>query len=78
MMSGERETVTVLLVENNAQLMKHMQKTLGLIDKVDLINTSLLAQDALEVIREQKPLVALVDYNLPDMNGINLTEIIRK
>ena len=78
MMSGERETVTVLLVENNAQLMKHMQKTLGLIDKVDLINTSLLAQDALEVIRELKPLVALVDYNLPDMNGINLTEIIRK
>ena len=78
MMSGERETVTVLLVENNAQLMKHMQKTLGLIDKVDLINTSLLAQDALEVIRELKPLVALVDYNLPDMNGINLTELIRK
>lgn len=78
MMSGERETVTVLLVENNAQLMKHMEKTLGLIDKVELINTSLLAQDALEVIRESKPLVALVDYNLPDMNGINLTEIIRK
>ena len=77
-MSGERETVTVLLVENNAQLMKHMQKTLGLIDNVDLINTSLLAQDALEVIRDSKPLVALVDYNLPDMNGINLTEIIRK
>ena len=77
-MSGEREMVTVLLVENNAQLMKHMQKTLGLIDKVDLINTSLLAQEALDVIRDQKPLVALVDYNLPDMNGINLTEIIRK
>ena len=77
-MSGEQDTITILLVENNAQLMKHMQKTLGLIDKADLINTSLLAQEALEVIRDQKPLVALVDYNLPDMNGINLTEIIRK
>jgi pilus assembly protein CpaE len=77
-MSGERDMVTVLLVENNAQLMKHMQKTLGLIDKIELINTCLIAQEALEVIRDQKPLVALVDYNLPDMNGINLTEIIRR
>lgn len=77
-MSPEFETISVLLVENNAQLMKHLQKTLGLIDRVELISTSLLAQEAIEVIRESKPLVALVDYNLPDMNGINLTEIIRR
>jgi|SRR3990170_2141137 len=77
-MSFEHDKVTVVLVENNAQLLKHLQKTLGLIDQVELVNTSLLAQEALEVVRDLKPLVALVEYNLPDMNGINLTEIMRR
>jgi len=77
-MSLERDDITVVLVENNAQLLKHLQKTLGLVDRVELVNTALIAQEALEVIRDSKPLIALVDYNLPDMNGIALTEIIRR
>lgn len=77
-MSFDHNKIAVMLVENNPQLLKHLQKTLGLIDQVELINTSLLAQEALEVVRESKPLVALVEYNLPDMNGINLTEIMRR
>ncbi len=77
-MSLEHDKISILLVENNPQLLKHLQKTLGLIDRVELVNTALLAQEALEIVRESKPLVALVEYNLPDMNGINLTEIMRR
>jgi pilus assembly protein CpaE len=77
-MSGEHDHISVILVENIPQLQKHLQKTLGLIEDVDLENTVMAAQEALEVIRDLKPEVALIEYNLPDMNGINLTEILRK
>lgn len=77
-MLSSRETITVMLVENVPHLLKHLQKTLGLIAEVDVVNTSMSAQEALESIRDMKPEVALVEYNLPDMNGINFTEIIRR
>lgn len=77
-MSNDRESISVLVVENNPQLLKHLQKTLGLIDKVEVVGTGLIAQEGLEMVRDLKPLVVLVDYNLPDMNGINLTEILRR
>ncbi len=77
-MAGDRETISVILVENVPQLIKHLQKTLGLIDSIELVNTSMSAQEALEAVRDLKPEVALVEYNLADMNGIALTEALRK
>src|SRR5574340_1617011 len=77
-MSNDRDTISVLVVENNPQLLQPLQKPLGPIDKVEVIGNGLIAQEGLEMVRDLKPLVALVDYNLPDMNGINLTEILRR
>ncbi len=77
-MNGDSAMISVLLVENIPQMTKHLQKTIGLIEDIDLVNTSLSAQEAIDAIRDLKPHVALIEYNLPDMNGINLTEIIRK
>ncbi len=77
-MNVDRDEITILVVENNAQLLKHLQKTLGLIDGVEIVGNALIAQEAIEMVRDLKPLVALVDYNLPDMNGINLTEVLHR
>jgi len=77
-MNVDRDGITILVVENNAQLLKHLQKTLGLIDGVEIVGNALIAQEAIEMVRDLKPLVALVDYNLPDMNGINLTEVLHR
>lgn len=77
-MSDPQDLITVVLVENNPQLSKHLQKTLGLIEEIDLVNISMSAQEAVEAIRDLKPDVALVEYDLPDMNGITLTEMLRR
>jgi pilus assembly protein CpaE len=77
-MFGDRKLISIMLVENIPQLYKHLQKTLGLIEEIELINTSMSAQESIEAVRELKPEVALVEYNLPDMNGIDLTEILRR
>lgn len=77
-MSDPQDLISVVLVENIPQLSKHLQKTLGLIDEVDLVNISMSAQEAIEAVRDLKPDVALVEYDLPDMNGISLTETLRR
>jgi len=77
-MFGDRNLIPVLLAENIPQLYKHLQKTLGLIEEIELVNTSNSAHEALDSIRTLKPDVALIEYNLPDMNGIELTEILRR
>jgi len=77
-MYGDPEAISVILVENIPQLNKHLQKTLGLMEDTVLVNTSMSAQEAIEAIRDLKPAVALIEYNLPDMNGVAVTELIRK
>jgi len=74
----DRGVISILLVENNPQLAKHLEKTIGLIDQVEIVANALLAQEAIEMVRTLKPLVALIDYNLPDMNGITLAEALRR
>lgn len=77
-MYGDHNLISVVIVENIPQLFKHLQKTLGLIEDIELVNTSATAQEALDTIKVLKPVVALVEYNLPDMNGIDLTENLRR
>jgi pilus assembly protein CpaE len=68
----------VLIAEDNPQVAKELEKLLNLIDNVDLVNQANTAQEALDAIAEYKPDVAVVELNLPDMNGINFIDTLRK
>lgn len=67
-----------LLVSNNPQVIKRYEKLLALIDSFELLNTLSTAFEANEIIRISKPDIAIIDLNLPDMNGINFTAMIRQ
>ncbi len=70
--------IRVLIVENLPEIAKQLNKLLNLMENVEIVNEVKSAQEAKEMIRAVKPEVALIDTNLPDMNGIKLTEIIRR
>ncbi len=76
-MSPQRIT-RVLVVENNVQASKTFRKLLSLIENVEVIDFINTAQEALEMISEAKPDIALVEEHLPDIDGISFTEIIRR
>lgn len=76
MASGEQ--IKVLIVESLPQAAKRLENLLSLIENVQILSTVSSAMDAHEKIRQARPEVALVGINLPEMNGINFTEIIRK
>lgn len=68
----------VLIVTGTRSVTDRFTKLFGFIDTVELIGTIGTAQDATTLINEARPEVVLVDINLPDMNGIQFTEMIRR
>lgn len=76
MSTGNR--IKAVIVENIPQVQKRFEKLLGLIEDVDIINVVSSAQDATEIVIVSRPDVLLIDVNLPDMNGIQFAEILRR
>jgi len=68
----------VLIVTGTRSVTDRFTKLFGFIDTVELIGTIGTALDATALINEARPDVVLVDINLPDMNGIQFTEMIRR
>ena len=68
----------VLIVESARSVTERLEKLYGFIDTVELIGAVGTAQDATKTILDAHPDVVLVDISLPDMNGIQFTEIIRR
>ena len=73
-----QERIRVLIVESTPQVTKQLRKLLNLMDNVDILKDVRTGQEAIQEIRESKPEVAIVDINLADVNGLNLTEMIRR
>jgi pilus assembly protein CpaE len=68
----------VLIVTSTRSVTDRFTKLFSFIDTVELIGTISTAQDATAMINDARPDVVLVDINLPDMNGIQFTEMIRR
>jgi pilus assembly protein CpaE len=68
----------VLIVTGTRSVTDRFTKLFGFIDTVELIGTVGTAQDATPIISDARPDVVLVDINLPDINGIQFTEMIRR
>lgn len=73
-----QERIRVLIVESTPQVTKQLRKLFNLMDNVDILKDVRTGQEAIQEIRESKPEVAIVDINLADVNGLNLTEMIRR
>ena len=73
-----QDRIRVLIVESTPQVTKQLRKLLNLMDNVEILKDVRTGQEAIHEIRESKPEVAIVDINLADVNGLNLTEMIRR
>lgn len=67
---------TILLVDDE----KGIRKVLGitLTDSGYNVHTAGSGQEALQVFRKEKPAIVLTDINMPDINGIELLQRIKK
>ncbi len=72
------EKIRVLIVDDIQETRENIRRMLQFEASVEIIGEAKSAQEAIDLAQQLKPDVAIMDINMPDMDGITATEIIRK
>ena len=67
------QEVTVLIVDDHPLFREGVRNVLISEDDIKIVGETTSGDEALKLVREKQPMVALVDVNLPSMNGIQVT-----
>jgi DNA-binding NarL/FixJ family response regulator len=67
------QPIRVVLVEDNQVFREGMELVLGLRTDVEIVGAAEDGTEAVELARELRPDVVLMDYRLPGMDGVEAT-----
>ncbi len=67
----------VMIFEDNA-MMRSLLQTLLELEKFLVVCPNFPLMNPIDIIRQEKPAVILMDINLPGINGLNILELLRK
>jgi len=70
--------ISVLIVDDISESRENFRKILQFEGDIEVVGTARTGEEAIVSARESNPDVILMDINMPDMDGITATEIIRK
>ncbi len=70
--------INVMIVEDDLQVLEVNSKFLETLTDFKLIAQAKNGEEAIENIRKLKPDVVLLDFYLPDRNGLDVIQIVRK
>ena len=68
----------LVIAEDETMTREMLARLLALEDDIDVVGTASDGVRALSVVRNQKPDVLLTDIGMPQMTGIELTDILRR
>ncbi len=71
------ETIGVLVVDDHPLFRQGLKDALRLEGDIQVIGEGATGDEALRLVRELQPDVVLMDINLPDMNGLQVTRQIK-
>ncbi len=72
------EVIKIYIVEDQVNILRTQIKILKKNPEIEILGSSLSAEGALEEIKELQPDVILMDLGLPDIDGIQLTKLVKK
>lgn len=75
---AEAEKIRVLVVDDISETRENIRKLLQFETDIEVVGAARSGKEAIEFVAETRPDVVLMDINMPDMDGITATEIIRK
>jgi len=70
--------IRVLIVDDFAETRENIRKLLQFESDIDVVGMARTGREGITLAKETKPNVVLMDINMPDMDGIQATEIITK
>src|SRR5512139_3788478 len=77
-MSAGETKIRVLIVDDVAETRENIGKLLQFEKDLEVVGAANSGRSGVEQSRELKPDVVLMDINMPDMDGITATELIRQ
>ncbi len=77
-MAGGENKIRVLIVDDVAETRENIRKLLQFEKDLEVIGAANSGRQGVEQARSLKPDVVLMDINMPDMDGITATELIRQ
>ncbi len=75
---SEEGKINVIIVDDIAESRENFRKLLQFESDLHVLGAARTGKDGINLAREVEPDVILMDINMPDMDGIKATEIIRK
>ncbi len=76
--SIERVPIRVALIEDNDVFREALELLLTLNGEIEVVGGSASGSRAVDLCRELSPDVLLVDYRLPDLDGVQVTRAVRE
>ncbi len=67
----------VVIVDDNTVFLDSISRFLGRRENIEIVDLAQSGPEALQIVRDQRPDLVLVDLVMPRMNGLALTEQIR-
>jgi len=78
MVSAKKEKIKILVADDHPVVRKGLQSCLARVDRLKLVGEASDGEEALKKTRELRPDVVLMDISMPRMNGLAVTEVLRK
>lgn len=72
------EKITILIADDHTLIREAWQLILDTDQRFKVVGVAASGEDAVELIKELRPNVVIMDINLPGMNGIEATGLIKK
>lgn len=72
------DKVRILVVDDIAETRENIRKLLQFESDVDVVGAARSGKEGIQLAQELDPDVVLMDINMPDIDGITATDIIRK
>ncbi len=77
-MAKDSDKIRVLIVDDIAETRENIKKLLQFEPDIDVVAMARTGREGIQLSKEYKPNVVLMDINMPDMDGIQATEVIVK
>jgi pilus assembly protein CpaE len=77
-MEGDEQKFRVLIVDDVAETRENMRKLLQFESDLEVVGAANSGRSGIELSKSMRPDVVLMDINMPDMDGIMATELIRQ
>lgn len=74
----QRNVIKVLLVDDIPETREQLRKLLAFEADIEVVGAASTGREGVDLALELKPDIVLMDINMPDMNGIEATEIISR